>query len=338
MRLTTGASGGTLAVLALLSAMLSAAQGRTAVANQSAATKSLPAATEAALLTKSVEVTAPVYIRIFKEESELEVWKARPNGRYVHVQTFPICNWSGALGPKKALGDHMAPEGFYRLNNDSLKPDSKYHLALNVGYPNALDRALGRTGDFIMVHGDCVSVGCFAMTDGLIEQVYAFVREALDAGQDEIPTHIFPFRMTAANIMRHAGHPAIASWAPLKEAYDDFARTKEPPRIGVCEKRYVVNSLIEIDGSAADACPAAIGKRLAPVSPRLAKRLKGAGAPLVAIGIKTRTPDNIANWSDASAKAAMEAMAKRDENRRDRKKTEAQRAADMGGLTPYLAQ
>ncbi len=232
----------------------------------------------------------------------------------------------------------MAPEGFYRLNRESLKPDSKYHLALNVGYPNALDRALGRTGDFIMVHGDCVSVGCFAMTDGLIEQVYAFVREALDAGQDEVPTHIFPFRMTAANILRHAGHEAVASWAPLKEAYDDFARTKEPPRIGVCEKRYVVNPLIEIDGGAADACPAAVGKRLAPVSPRLAKKLKGAGAPLVVWGLKTRTPENIANWSDAAAKAAMDALAKRDENRRDRKKSETQRAADMGGLTPYLAQ
>ncbi len=130
----------------------------------------------------------------------------------------------------------------------------------------------------------------------------------------------------------------MATWSPLKEAYDDFARTKEPPRIGMCEKRYVVNPLIEIDGGAAKACPTAIGKRLAPVSPRLAKKLKGAGAPLVAAGPKTRTPDNIANWSDASAKAAMEALAKRDANRRDRKTSGTQRAADMGGLTPYLAQ
>lgn len=307
------------------------------VAGEAAAAKPLPAATEAALQSKQVADTSSIYIRIFKEESELEIWKARATGRYVPVQTFPICNWSGTLGPKKAIGDHMSPEGFYGLTRDSLKPDSKYHLALNVGYPNALDRALGRTGDFIMVHGNCVSVGCFAMTDGLIEQVYAFTRDAFDGGQERIPLHIFPFRMSGENMLRHAGNPAVASWAPLKEAYDDFARSKEPPRIAMCSKRYVVNPASDISGGPADACPDPVGKRLAPISPRTAKKLKAAGAPLVAEGPKTRTRDDIANWNEEAAKADMQTIAKRDESRRDRKQSDAQRAADMGGVTPYLS-
>ena len=123
----------------------------------------------------------------------------------------------------------------------ALKPDSKYHLAFNIGYPNALDRALGRTGEFIMVHGNCVSVGCFAMSDALIEEVYAFVRDALAAGQPSVPVHVFPFHMTAENMKRHADNPARDSWEPLQEAYADFATSREPPRVGMCGKHYVVN-------------------------------------------------------------------------------------------------
>lgn len=322
-------------VLTLLAAVLATPAAK---ATEAAASKPLPAETEAVLKAKLVADGSDLYIRIFKEESELEVWKARANGRYVHVQTFPICNWSGTLGPKQALGDHMAPEGFYSLGHDSLKPDSKYHLALNVGYPNALDRALGRTGDFIMVHGNCVSVGCFAMTDALIEQVYAYTREAFNAGQDVIPLHIFPFRMSGENMNRHAGHAAVASWAPLKEAYDDFSRSKEPPQIAMCSKRYVVNAAAEIAGGPADACPARIGKRLAPVSPRTAKKLKRAGAPLIALGPKTRTPEDIASWSGSEAKADMEAIAKRDESRRERKASASTREADIGSMTPLLTR
>ncbi|MBN9290793.1 MAG: hypothetical protein J0H36_06660, partial [Hyphomicrobium denitrificans] len=123
-------------------------------AEEQAAAKPLPAVTEAALLMKDIVPEAPVYIRVFKEESELEVWKARPNGRYALVKTFPICNWGGTLGPKQTQGDRMSPEGFYAATPGGMKPDSKYHLAFNIGYPNALDRALGRTGAYIMVHGD----------------------------------------------------------------------------------------------------------------------------------------------------------------------------------------
>jgi murein L,D-transpeptidase YafK len=115
---------------------------------------------------KQVMIGDPVFIRIFKEENELELWmKADDNTRYTLIKTYPICNWSGGLGPKFYEGDRQSPEGFYQTTLQSLKPDSQYHLAFNIEFPNAYDVAYGRTGSFIMVHGDCVSEGCYAMTD-----------------------------------------------------------------------------------------------------------------------------------------------------------------------------
>ncbi len=306
-----------------------------AAANPAAA-KPAPTDVQSLLKTRGLSVSAPIYIRVFKEESELEVWKARPDGRYAPIKTYPICKWSGTLGPKKALGDQMAPEGFYGFGSDGLKPDSKYHLAFNVGYPNALDRALGRTGDFIMIHGQCVSVGCFAMTNDLMDEIYALARDAIDGGMARVPVHIFPFRMTAENMKRHADHPARHTWAPLKEAYDDFARTQEPPRIGVCGSRYVVNPITALDMNAKDACPARIGKLLAPLSPKAARKLAFISTPLFAEGPKTRTLDNIANWSDAEARATMLDIANREADSARRKKAAANNAGDRGGLTPYL--
>lgn len=299
-----------------------------------AASKPLPVATVAAQMMKSVDDTAPVYIRIFKEESELEVWRARADGRYVIIKTFPICRWSGALGPKEKQGDLMTPEGFYSVTAAGLKADSKYHLAMNIGYPNALDRSLGRTGDFIMVHGSCESVGCFAMTDAHIEEIFAFVREAIERGQTQTPVHVFPFRMTAANMKRHAAHIGQASWAPLKHAYDDFARSQIPPAVGVCDNRYVVNPVALIDGAADDACPSRIGKLLAPISPRTRKRLAAAKHPLVASGPKMRAPGEIAEWERhrsalgmGGALASSPASAKKPRNP----------DADLGRMMPLLA-
>lgn len=297
-----------------------------ALADEIAAAKPVPALTLKALTQKVIPVSAPIYIRIFKETSELEVWKARPDGRYLHIRTFPICTWSGTLGPKQAMGDQMAPEGFYGFGADGLKPDSKYHLALNVGYPNALDRALGRTGNFIMVHGQCVSVGCFAMTNDLIEEIYALARDAIDGGAERVPVHIFPFRMTADNLKRHADHTAKATWAPLKEAYDDFARTQEPPRIGVCGSRYVVNPVAPIGMAAKDACPTRIGKLLAPLSPKKAKKLAFANTPLFADGPKTRSIEDI-----AAARPATPVL-------KETANASNPAIAPLGGLTPFLAQ
>ena len=152
---------------------------------------------------KGMETNTPIYIRIFKEESELEIWKARADGRFYHFKTYPICNWSGELGPKYAQGDKQAPEGFYSISLNQLKPDSSYYLAFNIGFPNAYDRANGRDGKFLMIHGKCKSAGCYAMTDALVEEIYALGRDALRGGQPSIPLHAFPYRMTDEKLARY---------------------------------------------------------------------------------------------------------------------------------------
>lgn len=325
-----------IAGLSFLGLTLAAAAVADPVAQPSS--KQLVTSTLELLKHKSIAAAAPIYIRIFKEESELEVWKARADGRYVHIKTFPICNWSGGLGPKQSLGDHMAPEGFYALTKDSLKPDSSYHLALNIGYPNALDKVLGRTGDFIMVHGKCLSVGCYAMGDEGIEEVYAFVREAVAAGQDQVPLHIFPFHMNDANMALHLGHSAADSWPPLKAAFDDFQASREPPRAAACSRHYVVNPVwaagaAEPTDPTAE-CPAFMRRPPAPMSRKIAKSL--AGVPLTAPGQKTRTAHDIAYWDDAAAKAEYAAIKKREESRKARKAAEAQRMTETSGIKPMM--
>ncbi len=190
---------------------------------------------------KGMRSDQPIFVRIFKEESELEIWKQRDDGRYYHFKTYPICNWSGELGPKMKEGDRQAPEGFYRVARHQMNPNSQFHLAYNLGYPNAYDRAHGRTGEFLMVHGKCKSAGCYAMTDALIEEIYALSREAFIGGQDGFEVHAFPFRMTDENMARHRSSPHYAFWQTLKEGYDYFELTRTPPAIAVCEKSYLVN-------------------------------------------------------------------------------------------------
>ena len=160
---------------------------------------------------KGMNVQAPIFIRVYKEESELEVWKLRDDGRYYHYKTYPICTWSGELGPKQKAGDKQAPEGFYTITREQMNPDSRHYLAFNLGYPNAYDKAQRRSGDALMVHGKCSSAGCYAMTDGLMEEIYALAREAFIGGQDSFQVHAFPFRMTAANMARHAK----SAWYPF---------------------------------------------------------------------------------------------------------------------------
>jgi murein L,D-transpeptidase YafK len=198
---------------------------------------------------KGMDAGAPIFVRIFKEESELEVWKARDDGRFYHFKTYPICNWSGNVGPKTALGDKQAPEGFYRVSTSQMNPNSQYYLAFNLGYPNAYDRALDRTGDALMVHGKCKSVGCYAMTDALMEEIYTLARESLKNGQEAFEVHAFPFRMTEANLARFQGNPNMPFWRTMKQGYDFFEKYRLPPTVAVCEKRYVVNVKIPSNAS-----------------------------------------------------------------------------------------
>ena len=179
----------------------------------------------------------PIYLRIFKEESSLEVWMER-NGRYELALTYPVCAWSGRLGPKLREGDRQSPEGFYLVSARQLKPDSSYHRALNIGFPNGFDAAQGRTGSFLMIHGACVSVGCYAMTDQAIEDIYQLVERALSNGQEAVPVHIFPFRMTEERLAAASAEPWSGFWLNLAEGDRLFHETGQPPRAYVCGSRY----------------------------------------------------------------------------------------------------
>ncbi len=180
----------------------------------------------------------PVFIRIFKVERELELWMRKAE-RFTLVKTYPICAFSGKLGPKLKEGDRQSPEGFYQVDRGALNPNSAYHLSFNLGFPNAYDRAHRRTGSYLMVHGDCVSIGCYAMTDSGIEEIYGLVRAALRNGQRQVQVHAFPFRMSASNIDRYGDHAWIGFWRNLKQGYDVFEATLRPPRVQVSGKRYV---------------------------------------------------------------------------------------------------
>ena len=190
---------------------------------------------------RGMDAQSPIFIRVFKEESELELWKLRDDGRFYHLKTYPICNWSGELGPKVHQGDRQAPEGFYTVAREQMNPDSNYHLAMNLGFPNAFDKSQRRTGQFLMIHGKCKSAGCYAMTDALIEEIYAIARESFLGGNDSFQVHAFPFRMTRENMTRNVSHEAYPFWKTLKEGYDYFELTHQLPTVAVCERRYVVN-------------------------------------------------------------------------------------------------
>lgn len=185
---------------------------------------------------------SPIYIRIFKEEAEFEIWKRRADGTFALLETYDICAWSGELGPKLAEGDRQAPEGFYTVTQAQMNPNSSYHLSFNLGYPNAFDQSLGRTGSNLMVHGACSSAGCYSMTDDTVEVIYALAREAFRGGQRAFEVHAFPFRMTPENFARHWDDPNIPFWLMLKEGYDHFEVTHRVPDVDVCDYRYVFDA------------------------------------------------------------------------------------------------
>jgi murein L,D-transpeptidase YafK len=201
---------------------------------------------------------SPIFVRLFKDEAVLEVWKQGDSGKYGLVKSYEICAYSGKLGPKFREGDRQAPEGYYHVSRNLLNPNSQFHLAFDTGYPNAYDRAHGRTGSNLMVHGACSSRGCYSMTDESIAEIYAFAREALSGGrQNAFLFEALPFRMTAANMAKHRNDRNFEFWTMLKEGYDHFELTKAPPKVDICAKRYVFNRQAEDGGEfkAAAACP-----------------------------------------------------------------------------------
>ena len=188
---------------------------------------------------KHMPKDSPILIRLFKEESELEVWKKDTTGRYELLKVYPICRWSGDLGPKVREGDRQAPEGFYQITPALMNPNSNYYLAINTGFPNAYDKANGRHGAFLMIHGDCSSRGCYAMTDEQIGEIYSLAREALFGGQQSFQIQAYPFHMTPANLAHHRTNPNMAFWRMIKEGNDHFEVTRLEPKVEVCDRHYV---------------------------------------------------------------------------------------------------
>jgi murein L,D-transpeptidase YafK len=202
----------------------------------------IPPKTLALMSAKGVSSSEPILMRSFKKESEIEVWKRRADGKYTLLKTYPMCRWSGQLGPKTREGDRQAPEGFYDIAPASMNPNSSLYLSFDLGYPNAYDRSLGRTGSHLMVHGSCSSRGCFAMTDEAISEMYAIAREAFAGGQRSFQFQSYPFRMTAENLARHRADPNIAFWKNLKEGSDVFEVSKREPTVSVASGQYVFGS------------------------------------------------------------------------------------------------
>jgi murein L,D-transpeptidase YafK len=192
---------------------------------------------EAALREKGLRLGDPIFIRIFKESEELELW-VQKGETFVLFRTWDICTFSGDVGPKLETGDRQSPEGFYFVTPEQMNPTSRFHLSFNLGFPNAYDRHHGRTGSALMVHGSCVSIGCYAVTDARIERIYALADAALRNGQPFFRVHVFPFRMTARAMREHGNSPWIEFWENLKEGYDFFERAKRPPDVTVHDGEY----------------------------------------------------------------------------------------------------
>ncbi|NMG41412.1 hypothetical protein GRZ55_19385 [Chelativorans sp. ZYF759] len=202
------------------------------------ATQPIPSALLAEMSRKSMSPSAPILVRIFKHESELEIWKQDSSGKFALLKIYPMCRWSGTLGPKKREGDRQAPEGFYHVSAGMLNPNSEYFLSFNLGYPNRLEAALGYTGDALMVHGACSSSGCYALTDEGVSEIFAVAREALKGSQTAFQVQAFPFRMTPQNMADHRDDPNFAFWSDLKHGYDIFEVKKRQPRVSYCGGRY----------------------------------------------------------------------------------------------------
>src|SRR5271157_3065565 len=197
----------------------------------------------------------PVLIRAYKKEAELEIWKMNSEGHYALLKTYPMCRWSGQLGPKTREGDMQVPEGFYTIAPGQMNPNSHYYLSFNVGYPNAYDRALGRTGGSVMVHGVCSSAGCFSMTDEQVADIYTIARDAFRGGQREIQLQSYPFHMSAENLAKYRLDPNIAFWKELKNGSDHFEVAKTEPAVLVCGKHYVFGATANGAVSPSAPCP-----------------------------------------------------------------------------------
>ncbi|MBR0809893.1 L,D-transpeptidase family protein [Bradyrhizobium diazoefficiens] len=235
------------------------------------ATQELPGELLSLLEQKRMPKYSPIIMRLFKEDAELEVWKQDTAGRFQILKTYPICRWSGDLGPKLREGDRQAPEGFYTITPELMNPNSNFYLSINLGFPNSFDKANRRNGSFLMIHGDCWSSGCYAMTDEQISEIYALARDSL-SGRPSFQVQAYPFRLTPENLARHRNSPDLAFWKMLKVGNDHFETTQREPKVDVCDRRYVFdaqpppNSPHALMFNATEKCPPFV------VDPEIARR------------------------------------------------------------------
>jgi murein L,D-transpeptidase YafK len=235
------------------------------------ATKKLPPELLSLLRQKKMPIHSPILVRVFKEEAELEVWKQDTTGRFQFLKIYPICRWSGDLGPKLQEGDRQAPEGFYTVTPELMNPNSNFYLAINVGYPNSFDKANNRDGSLLMIHGDCWSSGCYAMTDEQISEIYSLARDSFQGGRPSFQVQSYPFRLTPANLARHRNNPNLAFWKMLKIGNDHFEATHLEPKVDVCNRLYVFDAQSPPDSpkplvfNPTDKCPAFV------VNPKIAR-------------------------------------------------------------------
>lgn len=183
----------------------------------------------------------PVFLQIFKEERTLELY-GKIGNEYRLLDSYRICNFSGGLGPKRREGDFKSPEGFYSVRLNQLKPDSRFYRAINIGFPNQYDREQGYSGNYLMIHGDCVSIGCYAMTNAYMDEIFSYVNAALRNGQPQVDIAIYPFRMTDSNLQRHRYSVYASFWRELQPGYAYFLKYHQPPGVSVNAGKYVMNS------------------------------------------------------------------------------------------------
>ncbi len=197
----------------------------------------LVAALEVRLARAGFKLGQPIFIRVYKLAFELEVWIKRGE-TFALFTTYPICTFSGQLGPKLRSLDRQSPEGIYQVTARQLNPASRWHRSFNLGFPNAYDRGLGRTGSYLMVHGGCSSVGCYAMTNPVADDLFTLAKAALAAGQPSFQVQALPFRMTPEALASRAANPNAVFWAELKPLVDAFDTARVPPDVAVCNGRY----------------------------------------------------------------------------------------------------
>lgn len=166
----------------------------------------------------------------------------RKGDRFELFHTYPVCKYDGTLGPKLYEGDRQSPEGFYTVAPAQLRWTGRWYRGFDLDFPNAYDEDQGRTGSAILIHGGCASIGCYAMTNAVVDELFEIATEAFDGGQARIAVHVFPFRMSVEAVSRHKTEAWASFWERLKPAYDHFEADRVPPRVSVCESEYRIEA------------------------------------------------------------------------------------------------